>query len=192
MGLSRPVKGFLYLYYQVKHVCICNSYNISHKINFSSVKLCLFQYLADTVRVFPTGVVRLGVKYIMTVISFVVMAMLYLPSTQSYNLHRPPYASEDLQIEPPLAPPYTERRIIVNNHKKDTSADCRRESDIPVVLLSSSWNADDLTDYTRDCDDLRQDISASREPYDDATLLTSADSKEPLVDLPTGILESVS
>jgi hypothetical protein len=130
----------------------------------------------------------------MTVISFVVMAMLHLPSTLSYNLHRPSYAPEDLQIEPPLAPPYTERRITVNNHKKDTSADCRRESDIPVVLLSSSWNADDedLTDYTWDCDDLRQGISATREPYDDATLLTSADSKEPLVDLPTGTLESVS
>jgi hypothetical protein len=150
--------------------------------------------LADAVRAFPTGDERLGVKYIMTVISFVMMAMLYLPSTQSYNLHRPPYTSEGLQIEPPLASPYTERRITVNNHKKDTSADCRRESDIPVVLLSSSWNADDedLTDYTGDCDNLRQDISASREPYDDATLLTGADSKEPLVDLPSGTLESVS
>jgi hypothetical protein len=129
----------------------------------------------------------------MTVTIFVVMAMLFLPSTQSYNLHRPPYTSEALQIEPPLAPPHTERRIAVNNHK-DASADYRRESDIPVDLMSSLWNAeeDDLTDYTRDYGDLRQDISASSEPYDDVALLRGADSKEPLVDLPTGTLESVS
>lgn len=130
----------------------------------------------------------------MTVIIFVLMAMLFLPSTQSYNLHRPPYTSEDLQIEPPLAPPHTERRIAVNNQKKDTSADYRRENDIPVELLSSLWNADedDLTDYTRDYGDLRQDIPASRELHNDAAFLRGVDSKEPLVDLPTGTLESVS
>jgi hypothetical protein len=123
----------------------------------------------------------------MTVIFFVAMAMLFLPSTQSYNLYRPPYTSEGLQIEPPLAPPRTERRITVDDHKKDTSADYLRE------LMSSLWNADeaDLADYTRDYGDLQQDISASREPYDDAAL-RGADSKEPLVDLPTGTLESVS
>jgi len=137
---------------------------------------------------------RLEVKYIMTVIIFVVMAMIFLPSTQSYKLYRPPYTSEALQIEPPLAPPHTERRITVNDHQKGTSADYRRESDIPVELVSSLWNAEenDLTDYTRDYGDLRQDISASRETYDDAALFRGADSKEPLVDLPTGTLESVS
>jgi hypothetical protein len=143
---------------------------------------------------FPTGDERLEVKYTMAVTILVVMAMLFLPSTQSYNLHRPPYTSEVLQIEPPLAPPHTERRIAVNNHKKDTSADYRRDSDIPVELVSSLWNADedDLTDYTSDYGDLRQDISASSEPYDGAALLRGANSKEPLVDLPTGTLESVS
>ena len=142
-------------------------------------------------RLFPTGGGQLEVKYTMTVIIFVVMAMLFLPSTRSYNIHRPPYTSEVLQIEPPLSPPHAERRITVNNHKKDTSADYRRESDIPVELMSSLWNADeeDLTDYTRDYGDLRQEISASREPYDDAAFLRGADSKEPLVDLPTGTLE---
>jgi len=130
----------------------------------------------------------------MTVTIFVVMAMLFLPSTQSYNLHRARYTSEGLQIEPPLALPRTERRITVSDQKKDTSADYRRESGIPVELLSSLWNADedDLPDYTRDYGDLWQDKSASREPYDDAALLGGADSKEPLVDLPTGTLESVS
>jgi len=130
----------------------------------------------------------------MTVTIFVVMAMLFLPSTQSYNLHRPPYTSKGFQIEPPLALPHTERRITANDQKKDTSADYRRESVIPVELLSSLWNADenDLTDYTRDYGDLWQDISASMESYDDAALLRGADSKEPLVDLPTGTLESVS
>jgi len=122
------------------------------------------------------------------------MAMLFLPSTQSYNIHRPPYTSEGLQIEPPLALPHTERRNTVNDHKKDTSADYRQERYIPVELVSSLWNADeeDLTDYTRDYGDLLQDISASRKPYDDSALLRGADSKEPLVDLPTGTLESVS
>jgi hypothetical protein len=150
--------------------------------------------LADTVRIFPAGGERLEVKYTMTVIIFVVMAVLFLPSTQSYNLHRLPYTSEGLQLEPPLAPPHTERRIALDNHKKDSSADYRRESDIPVELVSSLWNAEeeDLPDYTRDYGDLRQDISASREPYDDVALLRGADSKEPLVDLPTGTLESVS
>lgn len=145
-------------------------------------------------RVFPTGDERLEVRYIMTVTIFVVVAILFLPSTQSYKLHRPPYTSEGLQIEPPLALPHIERRITLNNHKKDTSADYRRESDIPVELLSPLWNAgeDDLADYARDYGDLQQDISASREPYDDTALLRGADSKEPLVDLPTGTLESVS
>jgi hypothetical protein len=136
---------------------------------------------------------RLEVKY-MRVTIFVVMAMLLLPSSQSYNLRRTPYTSEVLQIEPPLALPCTERRIAINDHKKDTSAEYRRESDIPEELLSSLWNAevDDLTDYTRDYGNVRQDISADREPYDGATLLRGADSKEPLVDIPTGTLESVS
>jgi hypothetical protein len=137
---------------------------------------------------------RLEVKYIMTVIIFVVMAMLFLPSTQSYKLHRPPYTLEALQIEPPLTAPHTEGRIALNDHQKGTSADYRRESDIPVELVSSLWNADEneLPDYTRDYGELRQDISASRETYDDADLFRGADSKEPLVDLPTGTLESVS
>ena len=132
-------------------------------------------------------------KYIMTVLIFVVMAMLFLPSTQSYNLHRPPYTSGDLQIEPPMAPPHTERRITVNDNK-DTSAVFRRESDIPVVLASSLWNADEeeFTDYGRNYGDLQQDVSASSKPYVEATLWRDADSKEPLVDLPTGTLESVS
>jgi len=150
--------------------------------------------LADTARIFPTGGERLEVTYIMTVTISVVMAMLFLTSTQSYNLHRTPYTSEGLQIEPPQALPHAERRITVNDQKKDTFADYRRESDIPVDFLSSLWNADkdDLTDYTRDYGDLWQDISAHRETFDDATLLRGADSKEPLVDLPTGTLESVS
>lgn len=139
-------------------------------------------------RIFPRESERLEVKYVTAIFIFVVMAISFLPSTQSYNLHHTPYNSEVLQIEPSLALPY------MNDHKRDTPTEFQQEIDFPAALLTFLENAEDEypTDYARDYSNLRQDISAHKENYDDTTLMRGADSRKQVVDFPTGTPESVS
>jgi hypothetical protein len=82
--------------------------------------------------------------------------------------------------------PYVEKINTINDQEKDTLEDFREDSDIPPVLQSSLWDigGDEITDYPNDYGNLKKDTPGVGE--------TSAYSREPLVDLPTGIPESVS
>jgi hypothetical protein len=136
---------------------------------------------------------RPEVKYIITTINVLALAMLFLPSVQSFYLSHNPYDS-DVQIEPPPAILYTERRSNIRDHEKNTPGDWRQDSDIPAVLQSflRDGGYNDLTDYTNDYGNLLEDMPANGETYDGATVDKGAVSRGPLVNLPTGIPESVS
>jgi hypothetical protein len=133
---------------------------------------------------------RPEVKYTITTINFMALAILFLPSIQSYYLSRNPYNSDVVQIEPPLAAPYIERRSDIRDKEKNTPGYRRQDTDVPAVLHSSLLRVghDDLTDYGN----LLEDMPTNGETYDGPIVGTYAVSSEPLVDLPTGIPESVS
>jgi hypothetical protein len=137
---------------------------------------------------------RPEVKYIITTINFMALAILFLPSIHSYYLSRKPYYSDVVQIEPPLAVSHIERRSDIYDQEKTAPGYWRQDSDIPAVLQSSLLQVghDDLTDYTNDYGNILQDMPANGEAYDGPIVDTYAVSSEPLVDLPTGIPESVS
>lgn len=121
------------------------------------------------------------------------LAILFLPSIHSYYLSRNPYNSDVVQIEPPLAVPYIERRSDIRD-KENTPGYWRQDSDIPAVLQSSLLHVgyDDRTDYTNDYGNLLEDMPANGETYEGPIMDTYEVSSEALVDLPTGIPESVS
>jgi hypothetical protein len=134
------------------------------------------------------------VKYIIATINCVALAILFLPSIQSYYLSRKPYNADVVQIEPPLAVPYIERKSDIRDQENDGPGYWQQESDIPAVLQSSLLQVghNDLTDYTNDYGNLLEDRPANGGTYDGPILDARALSTEPLVDLPTGIPESVS
>jgi hypothetical protein len=131
---------------------------------------------------------RLKVKGIITHLIFMVLVIFFLPSTQSYYIRRNPYGSDVAQIQPPLIMPYVERRNAINYQAKDSLEDLQEDTDIPAVL-SSLWDAGDdkLLDNQNDYWNLLKDT-----PDDGETVVRPANSREPLVDLPTGTPESVS
>jgi hypothetical protein len=127
-------------------------------------------------------------KHIIAFVSFMMLAILFLPSSQSYYLSRNPYSS-DVQIEPPLAVPHIKRRSDIRDQEKNTPGYWRQDSGIPETPQSSLQDVgyDDLTDYTSDYGNLLDDMTSKG-----ATMDRYAVPREPLVDLPTGIPESVS
>jgi hypothetical protein len=128
-------------------------------------------------------------KCIIAFVNFVMLAILFLPSNQSYYLSRNPYNSDAVQIEPPLAAPYIERRSDISDLEKNTPGYWRQDNGIPEVPQSSLQDVgyDILTDYTSDYGNLLEDMTAKG-----ATMDKYIVPREPLVDLPTGIPESVS
>jgi hypothetical protein len=137
---------------------------------------------------------RQEVKYVIVTINFMALAILFLPSIQSYYLSRNPYDSDVVQIEPPLPAPYIERTNDIHDQEKNIRGYWLQDIVTPAVLQSSSLQVgyDGLTDYTKDYGNLLEDMPANGEPYDGPVADTYAVSSEPLVDLPTGIPESVS
>jgi hypothetical protein len=128
-------------------------------------------------------------KYIIAFVNFVMLAILFLPSIQSYYLSRNPYNSDAVQIEPPLAAPYIERRSDISDQEKNIPGYWRQDNGIPEVQQSSLQDVGygDLTDYTNDYGNLLEDMTAKGTAVDRYVV-----PREPLVDLPTGIPESVS
>lgn len=132
---------------------------------------------------------RLEVKYMITDLIFMVLVILFLPSTQTYYLRRNPYGSDALQIPSPLPVPYEEGRNAINEQDEDPITDFLENSDIPEVLQSSLWDVggDEITDYPNDYGNLQKNALGVGE-----TVAISEDSRGSLVDLPTGVPESVS
>ncbi|KDR20609.1 Zinc metalloproteinase nas-6 [Zootermopsis nevadensis] len=130
---------------------------------------------------------RLEVKYMITDLIFMVLVILFLPSTQTYYLRRNPYGSDALQIPSPLPMPYEEGQNAINEPEKDPVIDFLENSDIPEVLQSSLWDVggDEITDYPNDYENLQKNALGVGE-----TVAISEDSRGSLVDLPTGVPES--
>jgi hypothetical protein len=132
---------------------------------------------------------RPDANYVTASVNAMMLTILFLQSIQSHDLSRNPYNSVVAQLEPPLAMPYIERRSDISDQERNTRGYWLQYPGAPQVLQRAYQDVshDDLTDYTGDYGNLLEDMPANSAAEDRYSV-----SREPLVDLPTGIPESVS